>query len=99
MLAHQCMGVAVHRQGNGRMPGQGLRYLGMHATTGQIADEGVPQTMEVRYQVPRHLGRGCRWRASSKVPDISFQKSGEENGKGKNKETPLLPLFPRIHLF
>jgi hypothetical protein len=47
LLPAQRVGVAVHRQGNGAVPGQRLRRLGMNATGCQVADERVPQRVEV----------------------------------------------------
>ena len=47
LLAAVGMGVAVHRQRDGRVSRQRLRRLGVDAAGRQVADERVPQGVEV----------------------------------------------------
>jgi len=50
LFADQGVRVAVHRQGDGAVPRQRLRHLGVNPARRQIGDERMPQAVEVRDQ-------------------------------------------------
>src|SRR5262245_28903163 len=53
LFANEHVGITIHRERNRRVPGQRLSELGVDAATGQVADERVPEGVEVCHKARR----------------------------------------------